>query len=139
MVVISLGETKYSLYVYSLEFEFGLDASVPFVPRPNAETEAETAPNEGDARPEKPPAGVDMPEANPYPNPFPYPGPNPFPNVLPNPGTPPPTPPTPPGPGRCNASSAARSSKFVVPSAFVDPDRAEQTMATLCWSRYRLD
>jgi len=30
-----------------------------------------------------------------------------------------------------NASDAARSSRFVVPSAFVDPERAEHTMATL--------
>jgi len=29
-------------------------------------------------------------------------------------------------------------SKFVVPSALVDPDRAEQTTATLCWSMYSL-
>jgi hypothetical protein len=34
--------------------------------------------------------------------------------------------------GRCLASEAALSSRLVVPSAFVDPDRAEQTMATLC-------
>ena len=30
-----------------------------------------------------------------------------------------------------NASDAARSNRFVVPNAFVDPDRAEQTTATL--------
>ena len=30
-----------------------------------------------------------------------------------------------------NASDAARSSRFVVPSAFVDPERAEHTIATL--------
>lgn len=30
-----------------------------------------------------------------------------------------------------NASDAARSSKFVVPSVFIDPERAEHTMATL--------
>jgi hypothetical protein len=30
-----------------------------------------------------------------------------------------------------NASDAARSNKFVVPSAFVDPERAEHTTATL--------
>jgi hypothetical protein len=30
-----------------------------------------------------------------------------------------------------NASDAARSNRFVVPSAFVDPERAEHTMATL--------
>lgn len=32
---------------------------------------------------------------------------------------------------RRNASDAARSSRFVVPSALVDAERAEQTMATL--------
>jgi hypothetical protein len=41
--------------------------------------------------------------------------------------------------GRRSASEAARKSKFVVPRALVDPDRAEQTMATLCWSMYSLD
>ena len=30
-----------------------------------------------------------------------------------------------------NASDAARSNRFVVPNAFVDPERAEHTMATL--------
>jgi hypothetical protein len=30
-----------------------------------------------------------------------------------------------------NASDAARSNRFVVPSAFVDPERAEHTTATL--------
>jgi hypothetical protein len=30
------------------------------------------------------------------------------------------------------ASEAARSKRLVVPSAFVDPERAEHTMATLC-------
>ncbi len=39
---------------------------------------------------------------------------------------------------RCKASEAAFSRRFVVPKAFVDPDRAEQTIATLCWSRYSL-
>lgn len=39
---------------------------------------------------------------------------------------------------RCSASDAAFSSRFVVPRAFVEPDRAEHTMATLCWSRYSL-
>lgn len=34
--------------------------------------------------------------------------------------------------GRCLASVAAFRSKFVVPDAFVDPERAEQTMVTLC-------
>lgn len=36
--------------------------------------------------------------------------------------------------GRCLASAAALSKRLVVPSALVDPERAEQTMATLCWS-----
>jgi hypothetical protein len=36
------------------------------------------------------------------------------------------------------ASDAARSSRFVVPSAFVDPERAEHTMATLCLSMWFL-
>lgn len=36
---------------------------------------------------------------------------------------------------RESASEADLSSRLVVPSAFVEPDRAEQTMATLCWSR----
>ena len=31
-----------------------------------------------------------------------------------------------------NASDAACRSKFVVPSALVDPERAEQTNTTLC-------
>ena len=132
----------------SLEFRFGLDVSdpFPFTPRPNA---AETAPNDGDANPEKLPftlpfpAGVSIPDANPYPNPFPYPSPKPFPYVLPKPGTPP----TrlreereerEEGEGRWRASSAARRRRLVVPRAFVDPERAEQTMATLCWSRYCL-
>lgn len=35
---------------------------------------------------------------------------------------------------RRSASAEARSSRLVVPSAFVDPERAEHTMATLCWS-----
>lgn len=34
--------------------------------------------------------------------------------------------------GRCFASAAALSKRLVVPSALVDPERAEQTMATLC-------
>jgi hypothetical protein len=33
--------------------------------------------------------------------------------------------------GRCSASDAARKRRLVVPSAFVEPERAEQTMATL--------
>ena len=33
--------------------------------------------------------------------------------------------------GRRSASEAARSKRFVVPRAFVEPDRAEQTTATL--------
>lgn len=32
------------------------------------------------------------------------------------------------------ASEAALSKRFVVPRAFADPDRAEQTTAILCWS-----
>ena len=40
--------------------------------------------------------------------------------------------------GRARASEAARSSRFVVPSALVDPERAEHTTATLCWSKYVL-
>jgi hypothetical protein len=40
--------------------------------------------------------------------------------------------------GRRSVSEAARKSKFVVPRALVDPDRAEQTIATLCWSIYSL-
>ena len=34
--------------------------------------------------------------------------------------------------GRCLAAAAALSNRFVVPSALVDPERAEQTTATLC-------
>lgn len=34
--------------------------------------------------------------------------------------------------GRCFASEAALSNRFVVPSALVDAERAEQTMVTLC-------
>ena len=37
--------------------------------------------------------------------------------------------------GRWRASAAARRRRFVVPRAFVEPERAEHTMATLCWSR----
>ena len=37
--------------------------------------------------------------------------------------------------GRRSASSAARRRRFVVPSALVEPERAEQTTATLCWSK----
>jgi hypothetical protein len=40
--------------------------------------------------------------------------------------------------GRCSASDAARRSRFVVPSALVLPERAEQTIATLCCERYSL-
>lgn len=40
--------------------------------------------------------------------------------------------------GRWSASSAARNNKLVVPSAFVEPDRAEHTTTTLCWSKYDL-
>lgn len=40
---------------------------------------------------------------------------------------------------RRRASEAAWMRRLVVPSAFVDPDRAEQTIATLCWSIYSLD
>jgi hypothetical protein len=36
------------------------------------------------------------------------------------------------------ASDAARNSKLVVPNAFVEPERAEQTTATLCSSMYFL-
>lgn len=35
---------------------------------------------------------------------------------------------------RCSASVAALRRRLVVPRAFVDPERAEQTTATLCWS-----
>lgn len=35
---------------------------------------------------------------------------------------------------RWRASLAARRRRLVVPSALVEPDRAEHTMATLCWS-----
>ena len=34
--------------------------------------------------------------------------------------------------GRCSASEAARRRRLVVPSAFVEPERAEHTIATLC-------
>jgi hypothetical protein len=34
--------------------------------------------------------------------------------------------------GRCNASDAARRRRLVVPSALVEPERAEHTIATLC-------
>lgn len=34
--------------------------------------------------------------------------------------------------GRCFASEAALNNRLVVPSALVDPERAEQTTATLC-------
>lgn len=40
--------------------------------------------------------------------------------------------------GRHNASEAACNSRLVVPSALVDPDLAEHTIATLCWSIYSL-
>jgi hypothetical protein len=40
---------------------------------------------------------------------------------------------------RCSASEAALRRRLVVPRAFVEPERAEQTMATLCWSRYCLE
>lgn len=36
---------------------------------------------------------------------------------------------------RFSVSPAARSSKFVVPRVLLIPDRAEQTIATRCWSR----
>jgi hypothetical protein len=39
---------------------------------------------------------------------------------------------------RSSASDAARRSKFVVPRDFVEPDRAEQTMASFWSSRYDL-
>ena len=35
----------------------------------------------------------------------------------------------------CRACEAAWSNKFVVPKALVEPERAEQTMATLWWSK----
>jgi hypothetical protein len=41
-------------------------------------------------------------------------------------------------PLRCRASDAARRRRLVVPKAFVVPERAEHTMATLCWPRYEL-
>ena len=34
---------------------------------------------------------------------------------------------------RCLTCETARRSRLVVPSAFVDPDRAEKTSASLCW------
>lgn len=34
--------------------------------------------------------------------------------------------------GRCLASPAALSNRFVVPRSLVDPERAEHTTATLC-------
>lgn len=34
--------------------------------------------------------------------------------------------------GRRSASAEARKRRLVVPNAFVDPERAEQTIATLC-------
>ena len=37
--------------------------------------------------------------------------------------------------GRFRASEAAFRRRFVVPRAFVEPERAEQTTATLCWLR----
>lgn len=37
-----------------------------------------------------------------------------------------------------SASEAACSRRLVVPRAFVVPERAEHTRATLCWSRYSL-
>lgn len=40
--------------------------------------------------------------------------------------------------GRSRASVEALRSSDVVPSALVDPDRAEHTIASLCWSRYVL-
>jgi hypothetical protein len=38
--------------------------------------------------------------------------------------------------GRCSASDTARRSMFIVPSALVLPERAEQTIAILCCERY---
>ena len=40
---------------------------------------------------------------------------------------------------RCRASSAALKSRLVVPNAFVEPERAEHTIASLCWSKYVLN
>jgi len=37
--------------------------------------------------------------------------------------------------GRRRASDAARRSRLVVPNALVEPERAEQTMASLCRSK----
>lgn len=39
------------------------------------------------------------------------------------------------GGGRRRASDAARRRRLVVPSALVEPERAEQTIASLCWSK----
>lgn len=39
------------------------------------------------------------------------------------------------GGARCRASDAARKRRLVVPSALVEPERAEQTIASLCRSR----
>lgn len=36
--------------------------------------------------------------------------------------------------GRCLASPAALSNRLVVPRSLVEPERAEHTTATLCWS-----
>lgn len=39
---------------------------------------------------------------------------------------------------RFSASPAALRRRFVVPRALVEPERAEQTIATLYWSKYSL-
>ena len=40
---------------------------------------------------------------------------------------------------RSIACDAALRRRLVVPRAFVEPERAEHTIATLCWSRYCLE
>jgi hypothetical protein len=42
------------------------------------------------------------------------------------------------GGARCRASDAARKRRLVVPSCLVEPERAEQTIASLCRSKWSL-
>jgi len=58
----------------------------------------------------------------------------PTPNKLREIGVAAPEPDEPAALGRRSASDAARKRRLVVPSAFVEPERAEQTIATLCSS-----